>query len=157
MSAINASKVKLYVNTTDANATFTSGANLLKVTDITSTTLNLETDLIDVTTKDNAGRADYIEGLKSSSLDFEGIMDFASAANIESLFASKKARTFVSWRLTDEDDNGVGTDNGGNRYEGIGIITALSLDAPLEEAGTFSGTITVKGEVNKFNTDEATA
>ena len=156
MAAINASSVKLHINPASGQTAFTAGA-LARVTDVTSTTLNLETNLIDVTTKDNSGRADYIEGLKSSTLDFDGIVDFASTSNIEQLFTAKTNRYVISWRLTDEDDNGGGTDNGGNRYEGIGIITALSLDAPLEDASTFSGTITVKGEVAKFATAEATA
>lgn len=158
MGAINASSVKLHINPDASQTAFTS-AGLHRVTETTSVTLNLDTNLIDVTTKDNSGRADYIGGLKSGTIDFDGLIDFAedTDVNLEDLFTAKSNRRTISWRITDEDDNGGGTDNGGNRYEGIGIITALNVEAPIEDAATFNGTITIKGDIKKFDTDEATA
>lgn len=153
MAAINASSVKLQV---DTSSTTVSGATFADLQGLQSLTLNLEADLIDVTTKDNSGRADYISGLKTSSIEFSGITDFAHTNGFESLFTAKNTRVTIAWRITDKTLDGA-TDNGGNRYEGTGVITTLNLEAPMEDAVTYSGTITVRGEIMKYLNNEASA
>ena len=126
MAAINASSVKLTIGGSDVDG-------------LQSVSLSMSADLIDVTVKNNSGRADYISGLKSATLDFEGLVDFAHTNGVEALFTAKDGRTSIAWVVTDTS----------NTYSGNGIITDFSVSAPMEDAASYSGTITVKGEITK--------
>lgn len=101
----------------------------------TSASLSIEMATIDVSSKDSSGNQEVIGGQKSSTIDFEGLTDFASSGyGIDDLFDLLDNRTEIDWIL--------GIDNGAN-FNGKGFITSLSLDSPMEDATTYSGTITV--------------
>ena len=101
----------------------------------TSASLSLEMATIDISSKDDSGNQNVIGGQKTSSIDFEGLTDFsASGYGIDDLFDLLDNRTEVAWTL------GV---SGGANFTGQGFITSLSVDAPMEDATTYSGSITV--------------
>lgn len=105
----------------------------------TSATLNLDADPIDVSSKDAGGFQNVISGQKSGSIDFEALVDFSSTGyGMEDLFDLWYNGTEISWSL------GTGaTASTAPYFDGIGIITSLSMDAPMEDVTTFSGTITI--------------
>jgi len=119
------------INGTDLILTVATNA----VAHTTSASLNIEMATIDVSSKDDSGNQNVIGGQKSSTIDFEGLTDFASGGyGIDDLFDLLDNRTEVAWIL------GI---SGGANFSGQGFITSLTLDAPMEDASTFSGSITV--------------
>jgi predicted secreted protein len=119
------------INGTDLILTVATNA----VAHTTSASLNIEMATIDVSSKDDSGNQNVIGGQKSSTIDFEGLTDFASSGyGIDDLFDLLDNRTEVAWIL------GV---SGGANFTGSGFITSLTLDAPMEDASTYSGSITV--------------
>jgi predicted secreted protein len=109
----------------------------------TSATLNLERAMIDVSSKDSSGDSESIAGQKSASLDFEALVDFSPSAgdNIADLITLYQANTAVSWEIAS------GTAGTAPKFTGNGFISSLSMDTPMEDATTFSGSITVTGAV----------
>ena len=110
----------------------------------TSASLSLEVASIDISSKDSSGNQEVIGGQKTATLDFEGLTDFASSGyGIDDLFALVDNRYKIDWTM--------GTESGGDatapKFSGEGFITSLTLDAPMEDATTYSGTITVTGGV----------
>lgn len=110
----------------------------------TSATLNLEMATIDVSSKDSSGNQEVIGGQKTASLDFEGLTDFGSSGyGVDDLFSLLNNRYKVDWTM--------GTADAGSptapKWTGEGIITSLTINAPMEDAVTYSGTITVTGGV----------
>lgn len=108
----------------------------------TSATLNLEMATIDISSKDSSGNQEVIGGQKTSSLDFEGLTDFgASAYGVNDLFELMDNRYKVDFTM--------GTADAGSpvapKWTGEGFITSLTVSAPMEDAVTYSGTITVTG------------
>jgi len=124
------------INGTDLVLTVASSA----VAHTTSASLSIEMATIDVSSKDSSGNQEVIGGQKSSTIDFEGLTDFASSGyGIDDLFDLLDNRTEVAWVL------GI---SGGANFSGSGFITSLSLDSPMEDATTYSGTITVTDGVS---------
>jgi len=108
----------------------------------TSASLSIEMATIDVSSKDSSGNQEVIGGQKSSTIDFEGLTDFASNGyGIDDLFSLLDNRTEVAWVLGVDSDDDATVD--GANFSGVGYITSLSVDAPMEDATTYSGTITV--------------
>lgn len=127
-----------------------NGTSLIIVVDgaaiahTTSATLNLERAMIDVSTKDSAGDSESIAGQKSASVDFEALVDFSPTAPVEGLvdlITIYQANSAVTWEIA---SGSAGT---APKFTGSGFISSLSMDAPMEDATTFSGTITVTGAV----------
>lgn len=109
----------------------------------TSATLNLERAMIDVSSKNSSGDSESIAGQKSASLDFEALVDFTPTAgdNIADLITLYQANTAVSWEIAS------GIAGTAPKFTGSGFISSLSMDTPMEDATTFSGSITVTGAV----------
>lgn len=104
----------------------------------TSASLSVEMATIDVSSKDSAGVQELLGGQISASLDFEGLTDFSGSVAIDDLLTDLQAREAISWTLAD---------TAGNTFSGSGFVTSISLDAPMEDAATFSGSIAVSGAV----------
>ncbi len=105
----------------------------------TSASMSLDANAIDVSSKDSGGFQNVISGQKSGTIDFEALVDFASTNyGIEDLFDLWYNGTEISWSF------GSGaTASTAPYFDGLGVITSLSMDAPMEDVTTFSGTITI--------------
>lgn len=114
----------------------------------TSNSFSSEMAMIDVSSKDSSGNQENIGGQKSFSIDFEGLTDFgASGYGFANLFDLLNNRTEIDWIFgTDGTPGGVEVPVA-PKLSGAGFISSLSLDAPMEDASTYSGTITVTGAV----------
>jgi len=113
----------------------------------TSATLNVEVATIDVSSKDDGGDQTVIAGQKSGSIDFEGLTDFSATQGVDDLLSLINAKQEIAWALSD----------GTNQFTGNGVFTSLSLDAPMEDASTFSGSITVSSKENSEGVEFASS
>lgn len=108
----------------------------------TSATLNIEQDLPDATTKDSAGWADHINGLKSWSIDFDGLVDYSASYGVEELFDNLKNGNNVVVKFSTED--------GGDSYwTGTASCASLTMTAEMESPVSFSGSFTGKGTLTR--------
>jgi predicted secreted protein len=103
----------------------------------TSATINIEQDLPDATTKDDGGWADHINGLKSWSVDFDGLVDYSASYGVEELFDLRnKNNVTVRWST-----------GSGSFWQGSASIATLSMTADMEAPISYSGTFTGKGQL----------
>jgi predicted secreted protein len=108
---------------------------------LTGTTLNIEQDLPDATTKDSGGFADHINGLRSYSIDVDGLADFTgTTGNLKILTDFVMNRENVSFRFAT-------TTSGQTQYTGTVSLASLSIEAGNESPATVSGSLTGKGEL----------
>lgn len=133
MAKIAGVDVLLYANTgTEAAPTMTvvggqSGA-----------TLNRETNVIEVTSKES-GWAENLAGVKSWSIDCEGYVVVSDTAY---------AALETAWENGDEISVEIVVPSG-STYEGSAIIAEFPLEAPQDDALTFSISLTGTGALAK--------
>ena len=121
-------------------ATFNGSSLLIQVdgnaiAHTTTASLTMDAATIDVSSKDSGGDAEFIAGQKSATLDFEGLTDFSSTGyGLDDLFTIWYNREEIGWTFEQ---------TAGSGFSGLGYITSLTLDGPMEDVSTFSGTIQV--------------
>tara|TARA_Y100000114_G_C11730770_1_gene313429 strand:+ start:232 stop:654 length:423 start_codon:yes stop_codon:yes gene_type:complete len=135
-------------------STVFNGSNLLiKVADdgsspttighSTSCTISFTNDMADATTKDSAGFSEVIAGLRSAEISFDGLIDYTDGSSGGAEIAHKL--------LTRQKcDFSFGTAATGDTvYTGEGFISSCEISGAMEEAVTYSGTITVTGAITE--------
>jgi TP901-1 family phage major tail protein len=101
-------------------------------------TLNRETNVIEVTSKES-GWSENLAGIKSWSIECEGYVVVSDSA-YDALE--------TSWENGDEIDVEIVVPSG-NTYSGKAIISEFPLEAPQDDAMTFSITLQGTGALNK--------
>jgi TP901-1 family phage major tail protein len=101
-------------------------------------TLNLDSDAIDVTSKDSNGWHEEIVGISNWSIEFDGLIleDDAGYLELEEAYMNK---TLVMVQLATP---------AGKTYTGKARIT-LSIEGPYDGEATVSGTLTGSGQLTK--------
>jgi TP901-1 family phage major tail protein len=101
-------------------------------------TLNRETDIIEITSKDANGWTESIAGMKSWSIEMDGflVVDDAGYQALEDAFNNRQP---VSVEVA----------VGNSKYEGQAFISELPLEFPQDDAVTFSVSLTGTGALNK--------
>ena len=103
---------------------------------LTSNGFSEESEMIDTTTRDNAGWKTSRPTNQSFSISFDGLvtkeMFLPNTLTYQDIVQLKRNRTLIDWRIDD---------NEGNRDDGKGYITSLSNSASIDENITFSGNI----------------
>jgi TP901-1 family phage major tail protein len=122
----------------DGKRIFVEAGGYVYAGQITSS-VNLSANMIDVTTKDSSGWNENIAGLKSWSIDFEGLSDLADSDSFDRPFDQLVAGTAVTAWIGEADNTA------GVRYEGSALVSDISLTAPNDEALGYSGTLTGTG------------
>lgn len=106
---------------------------------LTNTTLNIEQDLPDASSKDSAGWADHVNGQRSYSVDVDGLADFTATTGNSNILANLIAnRSNVSFRFAT-------TTAGQLQFSGTVSLASLSISAENEQTATLSGSMTGKG------------
>lgn len=125
-----------------------NGTNLLikvegtAIAHTTSCSLSISQDIADATTKNSGGFSEGISGLRSGEISFDGLVNYASAANAEELVDFVLNRTIITCVF--------GTSASGDViYTAEGFIASIEQSAEMEAAVTFSGSITLTGAIVK--------
>lgn len=124
----------LYVNTgTDATPAWT------KVAGQRGATLNREYDTIDITTKDSDGFTDEDYSFGTWGIEADGLLVESDSgyAYLEDAFENAE---FLKVRFETL---------AGNKYEGNVLITDFPIEAPYDDAVTYSITLNGKGKYTK--------
>ena len=110
------------------------------ITNLTSNSLDMSTDMVEVTTKSSGTHKEYLPNFQDLTLEAEGIYTkTASSLGYEDFLTSKLAGTSVSWVWGD----GV---SGAPKLSGTGYLTSLTVDAPMDDVVTFSLSIQNTGD-----------
>ena len=110
----------------------------------TSATLTITHDLPESTSKDSSGFQEVISGLRSGEISFEGLVDYTDTLNHDEIFTMVSNRSKVDFTF--------GTIITGDAVlSGEGFISSLEINADMESAVTFSGTIVRTGAITQAN------
>jgi hypothetical protein len=106
----------------------------------TSTTLNVNVDLPDVTNKESAGWKEHINGVRDWSIDFDGLYDESgegiTADEILAAIIARSADITAYFKPTSGDTEG---------WTGTGTYKGIKIDAPAEGGLKSSGSIQGNG------------
>lgn len=111
-----------------------------------SSSVNISANMIDTTNKDSSGWVQNIAGLKSWSIDFEGLADLADSDAFDRPYDQLVAGTAVTVWIGEADGTA------GVRYQGSGLLSSVDMSAPQDDALGYSGTITGTGTLTRVST-----
>lgn len=117
------------------------GVAILKAT---TASLELSVDMPDATTKDSAGWAEFFAGVRSFTLSSDGLIDYATAAAVETdeLVAMLIARNTVAVTF--------GTSTAGDMLlSGNAYVSSISQTADMESPSGFSVTFQGTGALTQ--------
>ena len=116
-----------------------SGGAEAKLMHSQNVSLSINTDTIDISTKDSAGFRDLLGGQKSFSLSADGLMDFEATAgdtDVAELFDQMMDRTAVDFTFALSTPAGY-------TLTGEGFVSSLEISSAVEDAPTYS--ISIEG------------
>lgn len=125
MTKVAGNKVKLYIK--DVTGVVLGGQR--------GATLNRSAETIDTTSKDSDGWSESVPGMKSWSIDADGVFVTTDAAytTLETKFlAGETIVAYIEFA-------------GGKKYEGTCIITDFPIEAPYDDLATYSVSLTGTG------------
>lgn len=110
----------------------------------TSVSADLTRDTRDTTCKGASGYKTFEPSFGSGSISFEGLIDVETDNFAGLLTAFKTPNTLIAWSIAYDDGTTTVSYLDGNAY-----MTSLALSAGnAGENATYSGTLTITGEVN---------
>jgi TP901-1 family phage major tail protein len=112
----------------------------------TDCSLSLNTETIDITTKDSAGYRELLGGLKSGSISCSGLIDYADAdsnKDLADLWTAWEARTVLTLKFQKANES-----TGDLSFTCGGIITSLEQSGGTEDTATYSCTFELTGPIN---------
>lgn len=125
MGLVNGTNLVLYVLDGVTNKAFGHSRSF---------TLNVEASPIDATSRDSDGWSEFIMGARSFTLDFEGLINYDDDIDPAYLQTAMENKTKLFVKFT---DNLAGT----LIYNGYVYVSSLTMDAPMEDITTYSGTL----------------
>ena len=108
----------------------------------TSCTISFTNEMSTTTTKDSSGFAEVIPGVRSAEISFDGLVDYTDANGGKEI-----AHKLLTRQKCDFSFGTAAT--GDTVYTGEGYVSAAEITGAMEEATTFSGTITVTGAITE--------
>ena len=125
MALVNGTDLVLYVLDGATNKAFGHSRSF---------TLSVEANPIDATSRSSSGWSEFIMGSRSFTLDFEGLVDYSDDINVEWLQTAVENKTKFLVKFT--------TNLAGDLvYNGYVYISSLTIDSPMEDVVTYSGTL----------------
>jgi hypothetical protein len=135
MSAINGTLYAVFAGATPGAMAVTERLFYCK-----NATLNVDVDLPDCTTKESAGWARHLDGLRNWTIDYDGVYDVGTPATEitpTEILAAIIARSADQTMAFIPAIMGVATPG----WSGLGTFKNIKIDAPQEGPMTFSGSI----------------
>lgn len=108
----------------------------------TSCTISFTNDMADATTKDSSGFSEVIPAVRSAEISFDGLVDYTDANG-----GAEIAHKLLTRQKCDFSFGTAAT--GDTVYTGEGYISSCEISGTMEEATTYSGTITVTGAITE--------
>tara|TARA_Y100000296_G_scaffold82252_1_gene111087 strand:- start:2586 stop:2996 length:411 start_codon:yes stop_codon:yes gene_type:complete len=102
------------------------------ISSTTSHSLSYEMATRDATTKDSQGYEEVLESTRSWTIDFDGMEAFNDTYSYEELRSLISQRSQVTLLFSSQV-------SGDPQWSGAAYLTSVSLEAPLEETATYSG------------------
>ena len=109
----------------------------------TACTISLTNEMFTTTTKDSSGFAEVLPGVRSAEITFEGLVDYTDGSS----GGAEVAHKLLTRQKCDFSFGTAAT--GDTVYTGEGFISAAEISGTMEEAVTYSGTITVTGAITE--------
>jgi predicted secreted protein len=105
-------------------------------------TVTLNSDMIDVTCKEDAGYAAYISGKRSAEFVCDALVDWQplSGEGISELVDAYENRTLLSINIADPTETDI-------YFNGDCYIASIEQNAPMEDVVTYTATLTVTGQI----------
>lgn len=110
----------------------------------TSATLNINSNLLDASTKDSAGWLKQCAGQKSWDVSSEMLVDFSLTYGVSELYTAFVAGTEVTL-LFGEGTGAVA------KFEGTALVSSISINAANEELATVSASFNGTGALAASN------
>ena len=108
----------------------------------TSCTISFTNDMADATTKDSSGFSEVIPAVRSAEISFDGLVDYTDGNG-----GAEIAHKLLTRQKCDFSFGTAAT--GDTIYTGEGYISSCEISGTMEEATTYSGTITVTGAITE--------
>jgi len=112
----------------------------------TSFTYSLAADLPDASSRDSAGWAEHIQGQRSATVSFDGLIDYADEGTTQegvlTLADLIINRTEVALAFGT-------TVTGDTQFEGQANLDSIEQSADSEQTATYSGSFTINGAVTQ--------
>lgn len=125
MGLVNGTNLVLYVLDGATNKAFGHSRSF---------TLNVEASSIDATSRDSSGWSEFIMGARSFTLDFEGLTNYDDDIDPAYLESAVENRTKFFVKFTDDLAGSL-------VYNGYVYVSSLTIDGPMEDVVTYSGTL----------------
>ena len=122
--------------------TVATGGTAVTIGHSTSASMSLSLDTPEATTKDSSGFSEYIAGVRSGEISFEGLVDHSDTNGSDTLSDHLIDRDTIDWTFS------TGT-VGDEIYSGSGFISSYEMSAEMESPVTYSGTITITGTITQ--------
>jgi hypothetical protein len=106
----------------------------------TSCSISFTNDMANATTKDSAGFSEVIPAVRSAEISFYCLMDYTDANGGKEI-----AHKLLTRQKCDFSFGTAAT--GDTVYTGEGFLSSVEVSGAMEEAVTYSGTITVTGAI----------
>ena len=125
MALVNGTDLVLYVLDGATNKAFGHSRSF---------TLSVEANPIDATSRSSSGWSEFIMGSRSFTLDFEGLVDYSDDIDPAWLETAIENKTKFLVKFT--------TNLAGSLvYNGYVYISSMTIDGPMEDVVTYSGTL----------------
>lgn len=109
---------------------------------MTESTLNVDQDLPDSSSKDDSGWANHVNGQRSWSIDLSGRADMGNNANVETLADLIMNRSNVDVEFATSTSGDV-------KFTGTVSLANMSVTAPNEDVVGVDGSLTGQGAITK--------
>ena len=112
----------------------------------TSCSISFTNDMAAATTKDSSGFSEVIPAVRSAEISFDGLVDYTDGAG-GMTGGGEIAHKLLTRQKCDFSFGTAAT--GDTVYTGEGYISAAEISGAMDEAVTYSGTITVTGAITE--------
>lgn len=153
MATVNANTCAIYIDTAggafSADPAKQNSSALDPVAFSTSASISVSNNTFEVTSITDASDAttvrDFAVGTTSTSISFEGVLDWTTASetvDVDAIFDALLAKTEITcvWSSTDANAEAFG---------GKGFLTSFEINSSVDDFATYSATVELNGDPSK--------
>lgn len=153
MATVNANTCAIYIDTAggafSADPADANSSALDPVAFSTSASISVSNNTFEVTSITDAANAttvrDFAVGTTSTSISFEGVLDWTTASDtvdVDAIFDALLAKTEITCVWASTDDNA-------EAFGGKGFLTSFEINSSVDDFATYSATVELNGDPSK--------